>query len=171
MSSPLRESEDSPVISEQNWTLHYDDCTTSEYGIPDSSMTDTTWTAETETTNSDEWVLDEDERMTAETPKTAETAKDKRVALEKVKRNLFGVRRKLAKTAKKHGRQAGYSKAAEKAINQLFREHINGGAILTSEVRWMRRAYPDINEHFTQFTDAQIKDKVWVLIRKRKQDK
>ena len=71
MSSPLPESEDSPVISEKNWTLRYDDCTTSEYGSPDSSITDTTWTAEAETTNSDsnEWVLlDEDERKTAETP-------------------------------------------------------------------------------------------------------
>ena len=47
MSSPLPESEDSPVISEKNWTLRYDDCTTPEYGSPDSYMTDTTCTAET----------------------------------------------------------------------------------------------------------------------------
>ena len=113
-------------------------------------------------------LLDEDERKTAETPKTAETDNDRRFALDKVKKNLFRVRRKLAK---KHGRRAGYSEAAKKAIKQLFRENINGGAILTSEVRWMRQAYPDISEHFEQFTDAQIKDKVWVLIRKRKQDK
>ena len=150
--------------------MTYISCTTSEYGSPDSSITDTTWTAEAETTNSDsdEWVLlDEDERKTAETPKTAETDNDRRVALNKVKKNLFGARRKLAKTAKKHGRRTGYSEAAEKAIKQLFRENINGGAILTSEMRWMRQAYPDISEHFEQVTDAQTKDKVWVLIRKR----
>ena len=99
-------------------------------------MTDTIWTAEAETTNSDEWVLlDEDERKTAETPKTAEMDNDRRFALDKVKKNLFGVRRKLAKTAKKHGIRAGYSEAAEKAIKQLFREKILMGTPF-SPVRW-----------------------------------
>ena len=205
MSSPLHESENSPVFSEKNWTLHYHDYTTSDYGSPDSSVSDPTWT--TKNTNShsdsdsncDELVLvdndvDEDERKTSktstpkpaetatpktaefktpksaelETPKTSEMNNERRVALNKVKKNLFGVRGKLGK---KHGRRAGYSKAAEKAIKNLFREHINGGSILTSEVRWMRGAYPDISEEFAQFSDAQIKDKVWILIRKRKQNK
>ena len=65
-----------------------------------------------------------------------------------------------------HGRCAGYSKDADQAIYILFREDIRVGFIRISEVRAKRNAYPDLSHHLRDFTDTQIKDKVWALTKK-----
>ena len=65
-----------------------------------------------------------------------------------------------------HGRRAGYSKEAEQEIRILFSENITAGFIVIREVRAKRNAYPDFNQHLLDFSDSQIKDKVWSLTRK-----
>ena len=187
---------DSEVSSDVDWTLQFDDYTTSEYGSPESSMTWSmdTYTEEspvTENSDDERILVSEEEEKEDETPEKAEESaidnrksrylsmliyqsseesEDERCeeneamrhaeARERVKRNLFG-------KPSKHRRRAGYGIEAEKAIKTLFRENINCGSIRTGEVRATRAAYPDISQHCEGFTDAQIKDKVWALIKKK----
>ena len=63
-----------------------------------------------------------------------------------------------------HGRRAGYSADAEQAIRILFREDIRAGLIRMSEARAKRNAYPDLSHHLRDFTNTQIKDKVWFYL-------
>ena len=77
------------------------------------------------------------------------------------------VSRSIASVPSSHGRRAGYTAEAETAIHTLFREYLNRGNILTAEIRMMRNAYPQLNQHLITFSDAQLKDKVRSLIQKR----